>query len=207
MTGCTAGARRGARRWLWGFIVWSVVIAGSWWVWPTRLGGATTLAVVQGNSMEPTYHSGDVLIARAQSDYKPGTIVVFKVKLPGHDNPTALVVHRLTAIGPDGSLTTQGDNRSVADGFTVTTADIVGRPVARIPHGGSILYLLSQWWLLAGTAGAITTASLWNTDQARTSRLPKGIPGGLAERKLPWRWHARWWVLRTRWARRHSRAG
>jgi signal peptidase len=142
-------------------LIWTTVGLCAWWLWPSRFGGDTTPLVVDGNSMKPTYSSGDLIIAHADDHYQPGEIIVFRIKPPGNHSPDHLIVHRLIAIAPDGRITTQGDNRAVADGFVVTTHDIVGRARLRIPDGGTILHLLSRWWILGAVAGAITTLSLW----------------------------------------------
>ena len=109
-----------------------------WWLWPVPLGGQTTMIVVQGHSMEPTYQNGDLIVTRRQSHYEPGDIVVFKVEQPGSSR-LALVVHRLLGIDGNGHITTQGDNRERPDGFTLGTDDIVGSAGLRVPHGGTIL--------------------------------------------------------------------
>lgn len=152
---------RRARRVMPSVMIWTVVGLCAWWVWPSRFGGDTTTLVVEGHSMEPTYHSGDLIVAHADAHYRPGEIVVFRIKLPGDHARDALIVHRLVAIDPDGHITTQGDNRSVADGFGLTTADIVGRARLRIPDGGTILRVLSRWWILGAVVGVIVTMALW----------------------------------------------
>ncbi len=136
-----------------------ILIAGTvvlcvWWIWPTRFGGDSTVVVVHGTSMQPTYANGDLVVAHRQDHYAPGEIVVFRVAVPGGHR---LVVHRLLAVDPDGHITTRGDNRDSADGFDVTTADIVGRAAVRIPMGGLILAMLSRWWFLAIVTGAVVT--------------------------------------------------
>lgn len=154
---------RRARRVLSSVLIWTTVGVAVLWLWPSRFGGDTTPLVVDGNSMKPTYASGDLIIAHADDHYQPGEIIVFRIKPPGAHAPDHLIVHRLLAISPDGRITTQGDNRRVADGFVVTTNDIVGRARLRIPHGGTILHVLSRWWILSVVAGAIVTISLWPT--------------------------------------------
>ena len=150
-----------ARRVLPSVLIWTTVGLCALWLWPSRFGGDTTPLVVDGNSMKPTYSSGDLIIAHADDHYQPGEIIVFKIKPPGNHARDHLIVHRLISIAPDGRITTQGDNRGVADGFVVTTDDIVGRARLRIPDGGTILPLLSRWWILGAVAGVIATMSLW----------------------------------------------
>ena len=120
--------------------------------------------------MQPTFDSGDLVVARTAPEYHVGDIVVIRVAV-GDGGDSALVVHRLTAVDADGSVTTQGDNRSTADGFHSTTRDIVGRARWRVPHGAELAGRLSRWWMLAGVAGVLVTIHLWPTshDEHRAS--------------------------------------
>lgn len=158
-----SGWWRRVRRALPSVLIWTTVGLCAWWLWPSRFGGDTTPLVVEGNSMKPTYSSGDLIIAHVADHYLPGQIIVFKIKRPGNHARDHLIVHRLVSIAPDGRITTQGDNRDNADGLAVTTNDIVGRARLRIPDGGTILHLLSRWWILGVVAGVIVTNSLWPT--------------------------------------------
>lgn len=154
------GRTWGPQALLWSAL-WTTLALGAWWLWPARFGGSTSMIIVEGRSMEPTYSSGDLVIARAEHRYVPGQVVVVRVTPPGDGSPPALVVHRLLDVASDGHITTRGDNRALADGFSLTTADIVGRADARIPGGGTVLVVLSRWWMLALFAGSLTTVMLW----------------------------------------------
>jgi len=147
----TGKRARTVRRWLPRILIWTAVVWCAWLVWPSRFGGDTPI------------------VARSDDRYRPGDIVVFKIDLPGERHHQALIVHRLIAIDPDGRLTTQGDNRRVADGFSLTTSNIVGRAVLRLPKGGAILRLLSRWWILGFFAGAIAVAHLWPKPATETA--------------------------------------
>jgi len=140
-------------------VLLAAFVAAAWFLWPARFGGATTMVVVQGHSMEPTLHTGDLLVVRKQDHYRPGDIVVFKVVSPA--GGTGTIIHRLLAIGPDGRITTRGDNRAAPDNFNVLTTSIAGRADVMLPQGGSLLYLLSRWWTLALVAGLMATLMLW----------------------------------------------
>jgi signal peptidase len=148
-----------------------VLVAILFFLWPTRLGGATTFVVVRGSSMEPKYHSGDLLIAREQDQYDVGDIVIFRV--PSGGGQGALVVHRLTEVGDDGAIVTQGDNREHPDGFTLHLGDIVGEPIVNIPLGGKLLVIFSTWWFLALVAGVLMVWRLWPEESATESAEPE----------------------------------
>ena len=112
-----------------------LVAACLYCVWPTRLGGRTAMIVVEGNSMEPTYSQGDLIVARSQGHYRSGDIVVFPLGTVGDGQRSPLVIHRILAEDSAGFFTTQGDNRAVADGFRVTSDAIVGRALGACPGG------------------------------------------------------------------------
>ena len=56
-------------------IVWTLVAGAAYLLWPTGLGGCTTLTIVSGHSMEPTYHTGDVVLSRCGTP-QVGDVVV-----------------------------------------------------------------------------------------------------------------------------------
>lgn len=128
-------------------------------LWPSALGGATTLTVVVGPSMEPTYHRGDLLLVR-QGNYDAGDAVVYRIPAdePGAGN---LVVHRLVEQEADGTWLTQGDNRDSLDPWRPTNDDILGRSLVTVPKAGFL------WMLFAGTLGiglilaVIVTTAFW----------------------------------------------
>ena len=136
-------------------------------LWPARFGGATTLVVVRGSSMAPKYHTGDLVVARAQDRYAAGDIVVFPIS--DGAGGAQMVIHRLLAIAPDGTITTQGDNRAQPDGFALRTSDIAGTAVFNIGLGGRVLVIVSTWWFLALAAGLAAMRRLWPTEAAATA--------------------------------------
>ncbi|MBO9553032.1 S24/S26 family peptidase [Cellulomonas sp.] len=108
----------------------AVVVAG-WLVWPTSLGGCTTLTVVSGHSMEPTYYTGDLVVSRCATP-QVGDVVVYEPEGYGG----ARVIHRL--VGGDGThgWQVQGDNNSWLDPFSPTDADVVGVARLHVPRVG-----------------------------------------------------------------------
>jgi signal peptidase len=158
-----------------------VLLAGAvllWWLWPQRLGGATTVVVVVGHSMEPTYHTGDVVIARRSDSYRPGDIVAVRVATPSGD--TRLIIHRLMEVRPDHHIVTQGDNRSLPDSFDFTTDAIAGKASLMVPKGGMILWLLSRWWMLAMAAGLLATTMLWPAESVTAAPVGPALAEGCA---------------------------
>jgi signal peptidase I len=157
-------------------LAFALAAIAAWGIWPSRLGGATTVLAVEGNSMLPTYRNGDLVVARSDGGYETGDVVVIRVAI-GDAGRHALVVHRIIDVRSDGSVVTKGDNRATADGFPTTVDDIVGRARWRLPRGALLLHLLSSWPVLALITGTLVAVSLWPTGTSRTAREPRGERG------------------------------
>lgn len=99
---------------------------------PRELGGASSYIVISGNSMEPTYHRGDLVIVRERAEYHEGDIVVYRHPLIGR------VIHRV--IGREGSrYVLQGDNNKFVDAFRPGAGDTIGEAVVHVPQVGGLL--------------------------------------------------------------------
>ena len=99
--------------------------------WPRALGGDASFVIVSGRSMEPTYHSGDTLFARAVQHPKPGQVVVYRVDRQ-HAGAGQLIVHRVRARNADGTMVMQGDNRGTVDDTHPTDSAVVGSPIVNL---------------------------------------------------------------------------
>lgn len=113
-----------------------------WFVWPTSLGGCTTITIVSGHSMEPTLHSGDLVLSRC-GQAKVGDIVIYAP--PGMDR--SRVIHRV--VGGDGATgwTVRGDNNAWVDPFTPTEDRVVGIARFRVPGLGLATKVLVNPWV------------------------------------------------------------
>ena len=108
-------------------------------LWPTNLGGCTTLTIVSGHSMEPTYYTGDLVLSRCGTP-EVGDIVVYR---PAElDGPR--IIHRI--IGGDGEAgwDIQGDNNPVMDPFNPVNDEVLGIAALRIPSVGRAVTGLSD---------------------------------------------------------------
>jgi signal peptidase len=120
-------------------------------VWPSSLGGCTTMTVVSGHSMEPTFHTGDLIVARCGTP-APGDIVIYQP--PGLDE-RALIIHRIVGAGSAGGWVMQGDNNSYKDPWQPTDHDILGIALIRIPSVGSLLRAPLVWSSMLLMAAAL----------------------------------------------------
>ena len=132
MTQRSTPARRTVR------LVALVVLAVAWFSWmrPTQLGGRDSYVVVQGSSMEPTYHDGDLVLVREEDRYAKGDVIAFRAG-GQFDDPTR-VIHRIVGPADEGGFVTQGDNRDRVDPWEPGPDDIIGRAVLHVPYAGAV---------------------------------------------------------------------
>lgn len=121
--------------------------------WPTTLGGCSTLTIVAGHSMEPTYFTGDLVWSRC-GDAAVGDVVVYTP--PETDG--ARVIHRITGGDEVAGWVIQGDNNTFVDPWTPDSTHVVGVARAHVPNLGTAVYALANpyiWVSLLLIAGAI----------------------------------------------------
>ena len=120
---------------------------------PQTLGGNAGYVLVSGKSMEPHYHTGDLVLVLRQPSYHVGDIVAYRVP-QGDAMAGAQVIHRI--IGGDGAhgFVVQGDNRTAPDVWRPKTSDVVGAKVLRVPNAVVLLQYLRSPILLGILAAA-----------------------------------------------------
>ena len=123
--------------------------------WPQTLGGKVAYVKVDGHSMDPTFHFGDLAIVRKQSSYKIGDAVAYRIP-KGEFGAGAMVIHRL--VGGDGvhGYVTRGDNRTINDPWHPKTSDIVGKVRMDIPALGSKVAAFTRPIYLGALVAGIT---------------------------------------------------
>jgi len=151
--------RRSLTRRVLSALVTLLIVGLAVYLWPARFGGSTRLVIVSGQSMEPTYDLGDIVIARDGTDYGVGDIVVFAV--PEGEAKGLLVIHRIVGVDDNGNFATQGDNRESPDQWLLTKDDIVGTPLVHIPKGGLLVRAVQQWYVLAVILGLLAIVLVW----------------------------------------------
>lgn len=123
-------------------------------IWPASLGGWATYVVVNGNSMQPAYATGDLVVLREQSTYEVGQVAAFAVP-----DSNARIIHRITG-GDATGYTFQGDNRTSADQWRPAATDVLGRQVLHVPGAGRWLAFLRQPVVLGGLFASIVVTSI-----------------------------------------------
>jgi signal peptidase I len=102
---------------------------------PAKLGGQAAYVMVNGISMEPGYHTGDLVIVRKAQAYQVGDVVTYRDAEMG-----AFVIHRIIRI-EQGQFVIKGDNNSWLDAYHPTQEEIVGKQWIYAPKVGRTM----QW--------------------------------------------------------------
>lgn len=160
----------------------AVIVAVLLLCWPQRLGGSLAFVEVSGNSMLPTYRSGDLLVTRAQAEYHVGDVVVYVVP-SGDVGAGTDVVHRI--VGGDGrsGFRTRGDNNAYPDPWRPRATEVVGRVLLHVDGAGAWLEFLTRPVNIGILCGSTTiTCMLWPRStrrrRARRSEIPRPRSAG-----------------------------
>ena len=129
--------------------------------------GTYPLAVVEGNSMYPDLHNGDLVFFAAPSGpIQNGTVIVFvqqRSGVPAFDTILQqVIIHRVIETGfePDGVTyyQTKGDNNQAPDPFLTDAPNVLGVPTVVIPYAGfPVIFAKSPYGMVSITA----MVSLW----------------------------------------------
>jgi signal peptidase I len=124
------------------------------------------LAIVQGNSMYPTFQNGDLeIFAKApQGMIANGTIIVFVQSETGVTALDSLirpvVIHRVvgTVVQANGEVyyRTKGDNNQYVDPQLVEASHVLGVPIRSIPQGGILILFFESPEGLVALIGMIS---------------------------------------------------
>ena len=114
---------------------------------PAKYGGPAEYIIVNGISMQPTYHSGDLVISHVSASYQVGEVVAYWDK-----QTNRFVIHRIVGL-ENGQYTLKGDNNPENDIAHPTQSEIVGKQWLHLPGAGSWLGALGA---SKGTALALT---------------------------------------------------
>jgi signal peptidase len=106
-------------------------------LWPSSLGGCTTLTIVSGESMEPTYYTGDLVVSRC-GPVEVGDVIVYNPPNVGG----ARVIHRIVDGNAEDGWVVQGDNNGFLDPWEPTDDQILGSARLHIPQVGRFAAIL-----------------------------------------------------------------
>lgn len=116
---------------------------------PAKLGGQVSYLIVNGTSMEPTFHGGDLVIVNKSPIYLVGDIVSYKDADMG-----AYVIHRIIETEQN-HIIMKGDNNSWIDEYQPTHSEIVGKLWIHLPKMGAAIE-----WVRSPINMALTTGLL-----------------------------------------------
>jgi signal peptidase I len=144
-----------------GFVMNLLLVAGLTAIWiafaPAKLGGQVSYVMINGISMEPNYHTGDLALVRRASDYRVGDIVTY------HDPQMNVnIIHRIIGVNGD-RFVIKGDNNSWVDAYHPNADEIIGKLWIYLPKfGNAILWvkLPANMALAAGLLGGLFTVNL-----------------------------------------------
>ncbi len=147
-----------------------------WWLVlrPVGLGGPASYVVIRGDSMQPVYDTGDLVMMRAADSYAVGDIVGYRVP-DGELGAGLLVIHRIVGGDPASGFVIQGDNNPAPDPWLPTADSVEGAALLAIPGVGRLLSFLHQPAALAALAVSFLVA--WFAGRGPSKR-PEG--GSLA---------------------------
>jgi signal peptidase I len=133
---------------------------------PQSLGGSAAYVLVSGQSMEPRYHTGDLVLVERQASYHPGQVVAYRVP-KGDPMAGAQVIHRIIGGDSTHGFVVRGDNRTAPDVWRPKPGDILGAKVVRLPDGIVVLRFLRAPLFLALLAGAFTFVHVLSSSGGR----------------------------------------
>lgn len=131
-----------------------VAIAAVWLLFaPTSVGGRAAYVIINGSSMEPGMHRGDLAILMTADRYEVGDVVTYRHPEIGP------IIHRI--IARDGErYIFQGDNNSFVDGYHPRVDELIGRLWLHIPRAGAFLLFLRTPPIFAALAALVVGSAL-----------------------------------------------
>jgi signal peptidase I len=154
----------------------SLLLAAVIWLLfaPTQLGGKMTYVIVDGNSMEPRFHLGDLVIVRKQSTYQVGDAVTYQNAELGR-----FVFHRISSLELD-RFVLKGDHNSWLDSYHPSQDEIIGKLWIHIPTFGKGIQWVREpinFALTSGLLGGILMSSMIISSPQRSKRKNKPSVG------------------------------
>jgi signal peptidase I len=129
---------------------WIALLAAVWINFaPIQAGGQAAYVIVAGQSMEPNFHYGDLIIVHKDTRYQVGDVVAYNNADLHH-----YVIHRIIA-EKRGRFLLQGDNNSWVDNYEPSSSEVLGKLWAHLPRLGIYMQKMREPFFLALFAGLI----------------------------------------------------
>jgi len=143
------------------------------------LTGRVGYVITNGVSMEPLYHTGDLVVVAEASSYHVGEIVAYHGDLDGH----LVVLHRIVGGNASSGFLMKGDNNHSIDPIHPKASQVIGRAVLHIPKVGIFLQSPELRALLALVIVVVLVSLLMEPrrrpdveNRAEPARAPRGAP-------------------------------
>jgi signal peptidase I len=141
------------------FVLPVLVVVWAFTLRPQALGGPAGYVSVRGVSMEPRYHSGDLVLVLPAPAYQIGDIVAYRVPA-GEIGAGIVVIHRIVGGSPSAGFVMRGDSNPDPDDWHPRTGAIVGKAWIVLPRAGAVLEWLHDPLVLASLAAGIAAATI-----------------------------------------------
>jgi signal peptidase I len=161
------------------------VLAALWIAFaPIQMGGQAGYVIITGNSMQPGFHTGDLVITRRAAVYTIGEAVAYRNAELGR-----YVFHRIIAREQD-RYVLQGDNNDWIDSYEPTYAELVGRLWMRLPGIGKAVEWARkplQTTLIAGALAGFIMLILFSKEPRPGDGRRPSLKEWLQARRLQFR--------------------
>ena len=130
--------------------MWFIVMIAVWIAFaPVQMGGLASYIIVIGNSMEPNFHIGDLVVVHDEAFYQVGDAVVYR-------NPEfgSFIFHRIIEQEMNRFIL-KGDNNSWADAFQPSQDEVLGKLWLHVPKGGNLVKKIRKPINMAGIGGIL----------------------------------------------------
>ena len=167
------------RWWQAGLAALLLVLLIALWIFfaPLQVGGQASYVIINGNSMEPHFHLGDLVIVHQVPDYQVGDIVVYRSA-----ELKSLVFHRIIALNLD-HFVMKGDNNGWTDSYQPSQTELVGKLWIYLPKAGNIVRWLRTpivLAILAGVLGVILGLILTTRNKREKKMTNKSVPNWIS---------------------------
>jgi signal peptidase I len=151
------------------------------------LTGRVSYVVTDGISMEPLYHTGDLVVIAPASSYHVGEIVAYHGDLEGHK----VVLHRIVGGNAISGFLMKGDNNHSIDPLHPRASQVIGRAVLHIPKIGKLMTSPEVRALLALVIVVVLVGLVVEPRRkprieppGKPARVPRGAPAAQAQALL-----------------------